>query len=420
MNDILPAESPLWRHAEDCLREVLGGYGYREIRFPLLEDTALFERSIGDTSDIVQKEMYTFADRNGESVTLRPEGTAGCVRAALQHGLLHNQVQRLWYQGPMFRYEKPQKGRLRQFHQVGAEAFGLPGPDIDIEILLLTARLWRLLGLADLLHLEVNSLGTPACRERYRAALVGYFSAHRAALDPDSLLRLERNPLRILDSKEPSVQGLIHGAPAFAAYRDPAAEAHFQTLLDGLAAAGIPYRVNPRLVRGLDYYTHTVFEWVTEALGAQGTVCAGGRYDGLVAEFGGRATPGVGFALGLERLVALLAQKAPPDAAAAPHAYLVWTEAVGFGPALLLAEGLRDAVPGLRLLCHAGGGSLKSQMKRADQSGAGIALLLGEEEYASGLIQVKSLRTERPEERLPPEATADRLRALVAPPLAPA
>lgn len=390
MHDILPDNSHLWQFLEDRIRDVLDRYGYREIRTPLLEMTDLFKRSIGEVTDIVEKEMYTFADRNGDSLTLRPEGTAGCVRAGIEHGLLHNQVQRIWYRGPMFRHERPQKGRYRQFHQIGAEAFGLLGPDIDLEMVLLTRRFWQALGLQGL-KLQVNTLGTAAERSVYRERLVAYLSQHSEQLDEDSRRRLQSNPLRILDSKNPQLHELIAAAPTLMEHLQEDSIRHFETLCSGLDAAGVDYQVNPRLVRGLDYYARTVFEWVTDQLGAQGTVCAGGRYDGLVQQLGGRPTPGVGFAMGVERLISLLeARDMRPGNA--PHAYLVLVGEAPQQRGMELAESLRNQLPGLRLLTHCGGGSFKSQFKKADRSGARYALVLGEEELGQGVIGVKPLR----------------------------
>ena len=393
MNDILPAEAAVWQQVEARVRELLSGYGYGEIRMPVLEKTELFKRSIGEVTDIVEKEMYSFDDRNGDSLTLRPEGTAGCVRACIEHGLLHNQTRRLWYLGPMFRHERPQKGRYRQFHQVGAEAFGMQGPDIDAELILLTARLWRVLGLSDV-RLELNSLGSSAARAAYRDVLVEYFAARHEQLDADSQRRLNSNPLRILDSKNPDMQALIEAAPRLADHLDPQSQAHFAGLRALLDAAGIAYRVNPRLVRGLDYYSQTVFEWITDRLGAQGTVCAGGRYDGLVEYLGGRPTPAVGFALGLERLIALLIDQGAQPQPAVTHAYLVLVGEAAQRGGTALGERLRDAVPGLRLQVNCGGGSFKSQFKRADRSGAELALILGDEEIANRRLGVKPLRGE--------------------------
>ena len=393
MNDILPAEAGIWQQVEERIRALLAGYGYSEIRMPVLEKTELFKRSIGEVTDIVEKEMYSFDDRNGDSLTLRPEGTASCVRACIEHGLLHNQTQRLWYMGPMFRHERPQKGRYRQFHQVGAEAFGMQGPDIDAELIVLTARLWRSLGLSDV-HLEINSLGSSAARAAYRDILVEYFSARREQLDTDSQRRLHSNPLRILDSKNPEMQALIEAAPRLADHLDAESQQHFGELRALLDAAGVDYRINPRLVRGLDYYSQTVFEWVTDRLGAQGTVCAGGRYDGLVEYLGGRATPAVGFALGLERLIALLIDQGVQPRPVAAHAYLVLVGEAAQRAGTALGERLRDAVPGLRLQVNCGGGGFKSQFKRADRSGAELALVLGDEEVANGRLGVKPLRGE--------------------------
>ena len=397
MNDILPAQTPLWQWLEARVSRVLDAYGYNEIRMPLVEPTELFKRSIGEVTDIVEKEMYTFDDRNGDSLTLRPEGTAGCVRACEQHGLLYNQTQRLWYRGPMFRYERPQAGRYRQFHQIGVETFGMAGPDIDAEMILLTARLWRELGLLDQVTLELNSLGLSEDRAAYREALVAYLRTHQDQLDEDSLRRLERNPLRVLDSKDPGTRAVLENAPQLSDYLGEEARSHFEGLCALLDAAGIAYRLNPGLVRGLDYYGKTVFEWVTDALGAQGTVCAGGRYDGLVAQLGGKPTPAVGFAMGVERLILLLAQRQPelrPDA----ELYIVSSDAQA---ALGLAERLRDALPGRRVRCHCGGGSFKSQMKKADQSGALYALILGESELAEGLVMVKPLRQDGEQRQVP-------------------
>ncbi|MDA8936817.1 histidine--tRNA ligase, partial [Porticoccaceae bacterium] len=373
-------------------------YSYGEIRFPILEQTELFKRAVGEVTDIVEKEMYSFDDRNGDSLSLRPEGTAGCVRACTENGLLHNQTQRLWYTGPMFRHERPQKGRLRQFHQVGVEAFGLTGPDIDAELLLITARLWKILKIDHAVTLQINSLGTSADRADYRAALVEYLNARRDQLDEDSQRRLETNPMRILDSKNPDTQALLNSAPSLEDFIDQESRDHFQQLCAMLDAANISYEVNPRLVRGLDYYGKTVFEWVTTNLGAQGTVCAGGRYDGLVEQLGGKPCPGVGFAMGVERLVLLLDELgAVPDSV--DQAVDLYLLAVGNveQQALVLAENLRSDCPNIRLECHCGGGSFKSQIKRADKSGARIALILGEDEVASGTVGVKYLREDRPQ-----------------------
>ncbi len=393
MNDILPGETPLWVGIEAIIRDTLSGYGYQEMRIPLVEYTELFQRSIGEVTDIVEKEMYTFSDRNGDSLTLRPEATAGFVRACIQHGLLHNQIQRLWYQGPMFRYEKPQKGRSRQFHQVDVEVFGLEGPDIDAELILLSARLWRRLGLHGM-QLQLNSLGSPEARAIYRQQLVAYFEAHQDLLDEDSRHRLHRNPLRILDSKNPAMAELIADAPLLLDHLDQASAVHLEQLRQLLDAAGIAYSLNPRLVRGLDYYNRTVFEWVGDHLGAQNTVCGGGRYDGLVAHLGGRPTPGIGFAIGLERLVLMAAASGYSGTELRPHAYLVMVGEVAERQGPVLAERLRDRLPALRLLVNSGSGSIKSQFKRADRSGAQLALILGDAELAAGQVAVKPLRSD--------------------------
>ena len=393
MNDILPGETPRWQFVENVFRELMASYGYDEIRLPSLEKTELFKRSIGEVTDIVEKEMYTFEDRNGDNLTLRPEGTAGCVRACIQNGLLHNQTQRLWYMGPMYRHERPQKGRYRQFHQLGVETFGFDGPDIDAELIAMTARLWRKLGMAEEVSLEINSLGSAAARLAYRETLVRYLQQHREQLDEDSLRRLETNPLRILDSKNPDMQSLIEAAPKLLEHLDEESRRHFESLCATLDMMGIAYRVNHRLVRGLDYYSKTVFEWITDRLGAQGTVCAGGRFDGLVEQLGARSTPAMGFALGLERLVALLEDKPLPDLSS-PHAYLLLAGEQAEQQGRLLAEQIRDELPQLRLLVNCGGGSFKSQMKRADKSGARLALILGENEISNQQISVKDLRQE--------------------------
>jgi histidyl-tRNA synthetase len=410
MNDILPEATPYWQQLEAAARDVLAAYGYQEVRLPLLEHTELFARSIGEVTDIVEKEMYTFADRNGDSLTLRPEGTAGCVRAAIENGLVRSE-QRLWYAGPMFRHERPQKGRYRQFHQIGVEAFALEGPDVDAEQILICARLWRRLGIEGL-TLELNSLGTPASRLAYRQELVAYLSARVTELDEDGRRRLETNPLRVLDSKNPELQALLEAAPRVLDYLDPGSRAHFDALLRMLDRAGVPYLVNPRLVRGLDYYEKTVYEWTTSALGAQGTVCAGGRYDGLVEQLGGRPTPAAGFAIGLERVIALM-QGGEAPGHQRPHAYLVVAGERAVDEGLRVAETLRDGLPGLRLVANCGGGSLKTQLKRADRSGAALALILGEDELERGQLGVKHLREDRPQTWLPlPEVAAHLARAL--------
>lgn len=401
MSDILPEESCYWQFLEAEVRALLASHGYAEVRLPLVELTALFRRSIGEVTDIVEKEMYTFEDRNGESLTLRPEGTAGCVRAVIQNGLLGT-TQRLWYSGPMFRYERPQKGRQRQFHQIGVEAFGIATPDMDAELIAMSARLWQRLGLASHVRLELNSIGSSAARQDYREALVTYLDGHREALDADSQRRLESNPLRILDSKNPATQDILAGAPALADFLDGESRADFDRLTELLDAAGIPYVVNPRLVRGLDYYNKTVFEWVTDSLGAQGTVCAGGRYDGLVEQLGGKPTPGIGFAMGVERLVLLLqaAGIAVQDAARA-QVYAVCVGEAATSAAFASLARLRDALPDLHVVQHTGGGSFRSQMKRADRSGADYALIWGDDEVANGVVTLKALRGEGEQRQLP-------------------
>ncbi|WP_374972880.1 histidine--tRNA ligase [Spongiibacter marinus] len=401
MNDILPEDSPLWQYLESTVAALLARYGYREIRFPILEQTELFKRSIGEVTDIVEKEMYTFEDRNGDSLTLRPEGTASCVRACDQNGLLHNQVQRLWYAGPMFRHERPQKGRLRQFHQIGVETFGLNGPDVDAELILLSARLWQQLGISDALTLELNSIGNSESRGRYRQALVDYLSQYKDQLDADSQRRLDTNPMRILDSKVPETQALLSDAPLLSDYLDDASKAHFDGLCARLDAAGLSYTLNPKLVRGLDYYGLTVFEWTTTALGAQGTVCAGGRYDGLVQQLGGKATPAVGFAMGLERLCLLLETlEALPESKPLADVYIIANGEACEIRALSLAESLRDALPAVKVVLNCGGGSFKSQFKKADKSGAAVAVVLGEDELANEQVTVKVLRGEPNQQQL--------------------
>jgi histidyl-tRNA synthetase len=400
MNDILPEQTPVWQYVESTVRQVLGQYGYQEIRMPVVEQTELFKRSIGEVTDIVEKEMYTFDDRNGDSLTLRPEGTAGCVRAAEEHGLLFNQTRRLWYTGPMFRHERPQKGRYRQFHQIGVECFGMDGPDIDAELLILTARLWQVLGLAGHTRLEINSIGTSEARKVYRQALVDYLDQYRDQLDDDSKRRLTTNPLRILDSKDAGTRKILEGAPSLDDYLDDESRAHFEQLKGLLDAASVKYSVNPALVRGLDYYGKTVFEWITDSLGAQGTVCAGGRYDGLVEQLGGKPTKAVGFAMGLERLILLLETLELVPDYVNNHAD-VYVTAMGdkvIAPAMAIAEELRSALPGRVVVTHCGGGSFKSQMKKADRSGARYAVILGENELASGNVGLKPLRDDEPQQ----------------------
>ncbi|MGG2140496.1 histidine--tRNA ligase [Symbiopectobacterium sp. RP] len=392
MNDYLPAETALWQRIEDSLKKVLRSYGYSEIRLPIVEQMPLFKRAIGEVTDVVEKEMYTFDDRNGDSLSLRPEGTAGCVRAGIEHGILYNQEQRLWYMGPMFRHERPQKGRYRQFHQLGCEVFGLQGPDIDAELILLSARWWRELGIAEHVALELNSIGSLEARAHYRDALITFLEQHKDQLDEDCLRRMYTNPLRVLDSKNAQVQALLNDAPVLTDYLDDESRQHFEQLGELLTQAGIPFTVNPRLVRGLDYYNRTVFEWVTSSLGSQGTVCAGGRYDGMVEQLGGHATPAVGFAMGLERLV-LLVQLVNPDFTALPgvEVYLISSGVGTQSAAMQLAETLRDALPELKLMTNYGGGNFKKQFARADKWGARIALVLGENEVASGQVVVKNL-----------------------------
>lgn len=407
MNDILPDATPRWQLLERVAIAVLQRCGYREIRLPVLERTELFERSIGEVTDIVEKEMYTFEDRNGDRLSLRPEGTAGCVRAGIENGLLFNQQQRLWYLGPMFRHERPQKGRYRQFHQIGVEAFGMEGPEVEAELILIGRRIWRALGIEDGIRLELNSLGMPADRQRYRQDLVRFLRRYEGELDDDARRRLDTNPLRILDSKAERTQALLADAPALADHYDDQSRRHFAGLRERLDTAGVRYRINPRLVRGLDYYGKTVFEWTSDRLGAQATACAGGRFDGLIEQLGDRPTPAIGFGIGLERLLLLLQATGGAESVdrGLPDAYLVAADAVA-ATALPVAERLRDAVPDLRLQCHCGGGSLKSQLKRADRSGAAFALILGEEEAGSGSLTLKYLREDRPQQRLALEEAA--------------
>ena len=417
MNDILPEQTPAWRYLERTFAGLLDGYGYSEIRLPILEFTELFARGIGEGTDVVDKEMYTFLDRNGESLTMRPEGTAGCVRAVLEHGLSGGgQVQKLWYTGPMFRYEKPQKGRYRQFHQIGVEVFNLPGPDIDAELIILTWRLWQKLGMADAVTLQLNTLGSSEARARYREALVAYLQERFEQLDEDSQRRMTTNPLRILDSKVESTQALLVGAPTLHDYLDEESIAHFEGLKARLDAVGLRYEINQKLVRGLDYYCRTAFEWVTDKLGAQGTVCGGGRYDGLVSQFGGKPTPGVGFAMGVERLVLLLETLGviPAELNRPADLYVCAFGEPAELAALTLAEQLRSAIPGIRLLVNAGAGSFKSQFKKADKSGARFALILGEDEVANRVVGFKPLRDEGEQQRIAWDALPEHLAACLA------
>ncbi|MFV3333698.1 histidine--tRNA ligase [Pseudomonas sp. NY15437] len=414
MNDILPDQTPAWRYLERTFAGLLDSYGYSEIRLPILEFTELFARGIGEGTDVVDKEMYTFLDRNGESLTMRPEGTAGCVRAVLEHGLSGGgQVQKLWYTGPMFRYEKPQKGRYRQFHQIGVEVFNLPGPDIDAELIILTWRLWQKLGMADAVTLQLNTLGSSEARARYRDDLVAYLQERFEQLDEDSQRRMTTNPLRILDSKVESTQALLVGAPSLHDYLDDESIAHFEGLKARLDAVGLRYEINQKLVRGLDYYCRTAFEWVTDKLGAQGTVCGGGRYDGLVSQFGGKPTPGVGFAMGVERLVLLLETLGvvPAELNRPADLYVCAFGEPAELAALTLAEKLRDAIPGLRLLVNAGAGSFKSQFKKADKSGAQFAMILGDDELANRVVGFKPLRGEGEQQNIAWDALPEHLAA---------
>ncbi|GIA84748.1 histidyl-tRNA synthetase [Vibrio cholerae] len=391
MNDCLPTQSPLWQKVEGVVKNVISAYGYSEVRMPIVEMTHLFSRAIGEVTDVVEKEMYTFEDRNGDSLTLRPEGTAGCVRSGIENGLLYNQEQRLWYMGPMFRHERPQKGRYRQFHQCGVEVFGLDGPDVDAELIMMTARLWRELGIAKHVRLELNSIGSLEARANYRTALIDYLEQYQNVLDEDCKRRMYTNPLRVLDSKNPDVQAILGDAPQLSDYLDTESKQHFAGLCELLDAAGIEYTVNQRLVRGLDYYNRTVFEWITESLGSQGTVCGGGRYDGLVEQLGGKPTPAVGFAMGLERLVLMMETLGNTDVRRSVDVYMVTAGEGTMMAGMKLAEQLREQVPGLRVMTHFGGGNFKKQFKRADKVGAAIALVLGEDEVAAQTVVVKDL-----------------------------
>lgn len=394
MNDVLPEQAMYMQQVEQACAQVAAQYGYHEIRFPVVEKTQLFKRCIGDATDIVEKEMYTFEDRNGDSLTLRPEGTAGCVRAGIEQGLLYNQIQRLWYLGPMFRHERPQKGRYRQFQQFGIESFGVASPDIDAEIILLSDRLWKLLGITDTVTLQLNTLGTLEERQDYRQALVAYFTKHKSELDDDSQRRLDTNPLRILDGKNPKTREIVENAPKLMDFIQGESRAHFDTLCKLLDATGIKYEINPYLVRGLDYYCLTVFEWVTDHLGAQGTICAGGRYDGLVEQLGGKATPAIGFAMGVERVALLLKELRAKEAVMDAYIVAVGDESVSTY-AIKIAEQLRDQLPHLHVTLNAGSGSFKSQMKRADKSGAKLALIIGDQEQKDQVVTVKYLRADK-------------------------
>jgi len=392
MNDCLPSASPLWQKVEGTIKDVLSAYSYSEVRMPIVEMTHLFQRAIGEVTDVVEKEMYSFEDRNGDSLSLRPEGTAGCVRSAIQNGLVYNQEQRLWYMGPMFRHERPQKGRYRQFHQVGVEVFGLDGPDIDAELIIMTARLWKKLGIDQHVHLELNSIGSLEARKVYREKLIAYLEERMDELDEDAKRRMYTNPLRVLDSKNERVQAALVDAPELTDYLDEESQAHFAGLCQLLDAAGIAYKINPRLVRGLDYYNRTVFEWMTDSLGAQGTVCGGGRYDGLVEQLGGHATKAVGFAMGLERLVLLMETLGLTEVRRKVDVYVVTMGENSLSAGMLLAEKLRNGIDDIRVMTHFGGGNFKKQFKRADKVGAKIALVLGEEEIANQEVTVKNLQ----------------------------
>ena len=412
VHDVLPAQAPQWQYLERITREVFAAYGYEEFRVPLIEQTQLFKRSIGDFTDIVEKEMFSFVDQGEDHITLRPEATAGMVRAVISNGLLRENRLRVWCMGPMFRRERPQAGRYRQFHQIDAEAFGFAGPDVDAELILLSARLLRRLGLRDL-KLLVNSLGTPKSRAAYRDQLRAYFGAHEAALDEDSKRRLQGNPLRILDSKNPDMRRLVAGAPLLLDSLDAESKEHFRVLCAHLKSAGIEYHVEPHLVRGLDYYTRTVFEWTTDALGSQSTVCAGGRYDGLVEQLGGVATPGIGWAMGKERIVMLLEQQGLGTLRDSPQVYLVLMGEGAQIPGLRLAERLRDAWPSLKLQLNLGGGSFKTQFKRADKSGAQFALVMGDDEVARGVVALKELRRDVAQEECAIDQINERLGLLL-------
>jgi histidyl-tRNA synthetase len=412
MHDVLPEQTPLWQYAEHMIRDVLGAYGYSEIRLPIVEKTELFKRSIGEVTDIVEKEMYTFDDRNGDSLTLRPEGTAGCLRACLEHGLLHNQVHRLWYYGPMYRHERPQKGRYRQFFQLGVETYGMSGPDIDAELILIMDRLWKKLGIRDKVRLQLNSLGTIAERLVYRETLVSYFQEHLDELDEDSLRRLETNPLRILDTKNPGMQQVVANAPELMAYLGDESLKHFNALTATLNDLGISYEINSRLVRGLDYYSKTVFEWVTDELGSQGTVCAGGRYDSLIEQLGGKPNFAVGFAMGIERLLALIETLGNVPVTRSVDVYMIRVGETAEREGLRLAETIRNEAPGLKLQVNCGGGSFKSQFKKADKSGAEYAIILGDDEVSRGEVSLKSLRSEQEQQTLSQQQTITFLQGL--------
>jgi histidyl-tRNA synthetase len=412
MNDVLPEQIGAWQHLDSCAREVASTYGYEEIRVPLVEHTELFKRAIGEYTDVVEKEMYTFTDQGGDSLTLRPEATAGIVRAAISNGMLRGARRKLWCIGPMFRHERPQKGRYRQFYQLDVEAVGFVGPDADAELIALSARLWKMLQLSRV-RLEINSLGTPEARRAYREILIAYFRRHESRLDADSRRRLHGNPLRILDSKNPEMAELTAGAPLLTEHLDAESRAHFDELRALLDRLGIGYRVNPRLVRGLDYYSRTVFEWITDALGAQDAVCSGGRYDGLIGQLGGEPTPAIGFALGIERVVDLLVQAGQVPKARTPDVYIIVSATTDAGEALQMAEELRDALPHRRFEFNLGGGNFKAQFRRADKSGAALALICGDAEGERGVIAMKPLRAEGGQTECPRAELASRVEELL-------
>ena len=409
MNDCLPSQTPVWQFVEARIRELTRSYHYQEIRTPIVESTDLFKRSVGEATDIVEKEMYVFDDRNGDSLALRPEGTACAVRAGNQHGLLYNQQQRLWYMGPMFRHERPQKGRYRQFHQFGAEAFGFEGPDIDVEMILLGARLWKAFGISDKVDLQINSLGNTQARADYKVILLDYLHQHIDALDEDSKRRLNTNPLRVLDSKDTNTKAIVANAPKLIDHLDAESKQHFTQLCERLDALGIQYSVNPSLVRGLDYYNRTVFEWVTDMLGAQGTICAGGRYDGLVQQLGAKATPAVGFAMGIERLVLLVeSSHLEPMVNEADVYVTAMGDSAGLA-AMILVENIRDQFSFLKVQLHCGSGNFKKQLKKADSSGAKVAIVIGEEEAANKVFGIKWLRSEAPQSEVDEQGLMDLL-----------
>jgi len=413
MNDVLPSEIGVWQYLESSAREILAAYGYEEIRVPIVEHTDLFKRAIGEFTDVVEKEMYTFTDQGGDSLTLRPEATAGIVRAVISNGLLRGSRLKLWCAGPMFRHERPQKGRYRQFNQIDVEAIGFAGPDVDAELIALTARLWKKLGI-ERVRLQINSLGTPESRRVYREHLVNYFRQHESRLDADSRRRLESNPLRILDSKNPEMREIVAGAPLLTEHLDPESRAHFDTLCVMLRDVGVEFEVNPRLVRGLDYYTRTVFEWITDALGAQDAVCSGGRYDGLIAQLGGEPTPAIGFAMGVERVVELLVQAGRAPARQAPDVYVVVSGELATKQGVVLTERLRDALPHRRIELNLGGGNFKTQFRRADRSGARLALIIGDDELGRGMVALKPLREESGQSECPIAEVASRIEAMLA------